>query len=84
MAEKRIVAELKRCLCEAQGRVVRFTMMDKRELERYRMSDSDRINHKARALGERNAYKNALKLLGVREGEVQELIDAVKIRAVGE
>lgn len=84
MGEKKIIAELKRCLCEAQGRVVRYTMMDNGDLARYRMSEGERALHKARATGERNAFRKALKIMGVREGDIQELIDAVKVQSKGD
>ena len=83
-AEKKVVAELKRCFCEAAGCVIRYTLMDSREMEKYGMTDAERLSHKTRAIGERNAFRKALKILGVRDGEIQELLDGIKIRAKGD
>ncbi len=82
-AEKREVVELKRCFCEAAGRVIRYTLMDSREMEKYGMSDNERIMNKTRAIGERNAFRKALKVLGVEEKDIQDLLAGIKIRAKG-
>lgn len=81
--EKQAVAELKICFCEAAGRVIRYTLMDSREMAKYGMSDAERISHKTRATGERNAFRKALKVLGVEEKDIQELLEGIKIRAKG-
>ena len=82
--ERRAITELKICFCEAAGRVIRYTLMDSREMAKYGMSDAERLSHKIRAIGERNAFRKALKILGVRDDEIQELLDGIKIRAKGD
>lgn len=81
--ERRAIAELKICFCEAAGRVIRYTLMDSREMAKYGMSDAERLSHKIRAIGERNAFRKALKVLGVEEKDIQELLEGIQIRAKG-
>ena len=82
-AQRKEVAELKRCFCEAAGRVIRYTLMDAGEMQKYGMSDNERIMNKTRAFGERSAFRKALKILGVEEREIQELLEGIKIRSKG-
>ena len=85
MGEKKVVSELKRCMCEAQERVIKYSMMTEKNMRSYGVSSEvERQKSLARSFGERNAYRKALKLLGVGEDEIQNILEGVKIKARGE